>query len=336
MPRGYRYVLLVSVGWVIIAASPVRHSYPKQQGNAQRSIARSLQEINTRLNEADQRVDPNKPCAQGRDDHTSDLCAQWKAADAAYDSAVWTRRSFYLSVAGFAVGMLTLIAAGAAAFFAWVAASQARKSNALNMREHARSSRRAIQGAQETQAAMRIAGRNADAATKSASVAERSLIATQRAYIHLDGVSQEAVKDDDGNIVEFIIKMHWINSGRTPALKQRINCNYRLFPHVIPVNFNYLDPPFIDEVLVTVGPGGKFYTYPIRVSLFQAMQIFREELVFCFWSWIEYEDIFENTPRYREQISDIGFIASDPSTLDKLFRFQQFGSFNKSIEMDRV
>lgn len=68
--------------------------------------------------EPDKNDDPNKPCEQGRDDRNSDLCAQWKAADATKDSAVWTERTFWLGIAGAVVGFLTLAAAAAAAWFA--------------------------------------------------------------------------------------------------------------------------------------------------------------------------------------------------------------------------
>lgn len=51
------------------------------------------------------------PCEVGQDNRRSDLCAQWKAADAAEQSAFWTR-------IGVIVGGLTLFAAGAAAKFA--------------------------------------------------------------------------------------------------------------------------------------------------------------------------------------------------------------------------
>ncbi|WP_288804432.1 hypothetical protein [uncultured Novosphingobium sp.] len=55
------------------------------------------------------------------DDHHSDLCAQWKAADAAKDSANWALGSFI-------VAAFTLIAAGLAALYAKSAAKETKRS----------------------------------------------------------------------------------------------------------------------------------------------------------------------------------------------------------------
>jgi hypothetical protein len=55
------------------------------------------------------------------------LCAQWKAADAASESADWTRRSFYLGIGSAVIGGLTLVAAAAAASYARDAAVEARR-----------------------------------------------------------------------------------------------------------------------------------------------------------------------------------------------------------------
>lgn len=56
-----------------------------------------------------------EPCQAGKDDRSSDLCAQWKAADAAEKSAFWTG-------VGVLVGIFTFAAAGFAAFYARAAA----------------------------------------------------------------------------------------------------------------------------------------------------------------------------------------------------------------------
>ncbi len=58
------------------------------------------------------------PCEIGEDNRNSDLCAQWKAADAADKSAYWSGSTFWLGVFGAVIGTFTLIAAVAAAFYA--------------------------------------------------------------------------------------------------------------------------------------------------------------------------------------------------------------------------
>ncbi|HEX8414682.1 MAG TPA: hypothetical protein VF637_12475 [Sphingomicrobium sp.] len=49
-----------------------------------------------------------KGCDQDTDDRTSDLCAQWKAADSAEESADWAARAFWLGGLGTALLLLTL------------------------------------------------------------------------------------------------------------------------------------------------------------------------------------------------------------------------------------
>lgn len=62
------------------------------------------------------------PCQKGEDDRTSDLCAQWKAAEAAASSA---DAAWLFGYVGSAIGALTLFAAVAAAIYAARAAKAA-------------------------------------------------------------------------------------------------------------------------------------------------------------------------------------------------------------------
>lgn len=58
-------------------------------------------------------------CEKGHDDRESDLCAQWKAADSAAESARAAWAQFWI---GGILGLLTFFAAGAAAYYARAAA----------------------------------------------------------------------------------------------------------------------------------------------------------------------------------------------------------------------
>jgi hypothetical protein len=68
----------------------------------------------------------NADCANGNGDRRSEICAQWKAADAAQESAVWAGRTFWLGIFGVLGGFLTLGAATAAAWYAKRAAEYTR------------------------------------------------------------------------------------------------------------------------------------------------------------------------------------------------------------------
>jgi hypothetical protein len=87
------------------------------------------------IKETDKADETNKPCKQGEDDRKSNLCAQWKAADAAKESADWTQRTFLLGIVGAVIGVLTFVAAGAAAFYAKHAATATSTANTILLSE---------------------------------------------------------------------------------------------------------------------------------------------------------------------------------------------------------
>ncbi len=68
-----------------------------------------------------------KPCDEGRDDRSSDLCAQWKAADAAQASAKFTGTTVTVGWIGLFLGAATMSAAIAAALFAKRAADHTKR-----------------------------------------------------------------------------------------------------------------------------------------------------------------------------------------------------------------
>jgi hypothetical protein len=122
-----RATLLFACGFAACAATSDSGSkIEKQQAQSQRSIAESLTAISALEISKDQRPDKTiEPCKIGDDRRYSDLCAQWKAADAAASSAYWTQSQFW---AGLLLGLSTLGAAIAAAFYARAAAVHADRS----------------------------------------------------------------------------------------------------------------------------------------------------------------------------------------------------------------
>lgn len=113
MSRSYRLIILALVGWLTLSAA--NHPDPKaerEQAQAQQSIADSLDNIASAYrDEAKRSQAPNQetePCKPGEDRRYSDLCAQWKAADAAADSAWWAWAAGLVGIGGL-VGVLIAI-----------------------------------------------------------------------------------------------------------------------------------------------------------------------------------------------------------------------------------
>jgi hypothetical protein len=119
MLRGYRLFIL-ALGLILSAAGP------PNSGNGQnppkdssKQVEGPLQSIAASLQEANKPSNLTQPCDENDDHRDSDLCAQWKAADAARSAA---NAAWVFGTIGTLIGALTLIAASAAAFFAKKAA----------------------------------------------------------------------------------------------------------------------------------------------------------------------------------------------------------------------
>ncbi|QDZ08531.1 hypothetical protein FPZ24_14510 [Sphingomonas panacisoli] len=112
MPRGYRCIILAAFGWLILAAAPGKDRQPQSDNaSASREAQSGLDKIAAAIKEANKSPQPDPGCDPDKEDRHSDLCAQWKAADAARDS-------FWAGVTGLVIGGFTLLAAGFAAWYA--------------------------------------------------------------------------------------------------------------------------------------------------------------------------------------------------------------------------
>lgn len=111
MPRGYRYAILALVGWLTLTG---QHPSPETKGKeaaAQRTIADRLPNIATTYHkqaERAKRPPERQPCGPHHYKSSDDLCAQWKAADAAVDSAKWAAFSGWFGGLSF-LGVLAAI-----------------------------------------------------------------------------------------------------------------------------------------------------------------------------------------------------------------------------------
>lgn len=115
--------IVAAFGLLVAAAAPLdspSNQQTAQAGSMEKSPKAAIPP--GRLDERDERA---QPCEAGQDNRRSELCAQWKAADAAQESANWTRRTFWLGLGGVLIGFLTLAAAVAAAVYARKASLEA-------------------------------------------------------------------------------------------------------------------------------------------------------------------------------------------------------------------
>lgn len=131
--------------------------------------------------------DFNAPCLPGQDNRRSELCAQWKAADAAHEAAVWTGRSFWLGLLGTVVGAGTLIAAFMAAMYAKHAAKEARRS---------------------------------------ADIANAALVASERAWLVVEPFAESDMQATATGETHLFVSLKITNIGKTPALNAHTNMTF--------------------------------------------------------------------------------------------------------------
>ncbi|WP_373929263.1 hypothetical protein QTN93_10560 [Sphingomonas aerolata] len=127
MPRRYRYVIVAAVGWLTLCAQ-----HPNQTANPERRqidtrIGDALTNISTTYREQAeraQRAPGRQPCGPTEYKSNDDLCAQWKAADAAEKSAWWAAFAGWFGGLSF-LGVLGAI--GVALHSNWIARDTAKR-----------------------------------------------------------------------------------------------------------------------------------------------------------------------------------------------------------------
>lgn len=102
MRRGARTLFVALLGWLMLANAPNSlNRAPHGRPDSAAAAANALNDIAvTHQAEAEEarRSPISRACPAGQDDRNSDLCAQWKAADAASSAAWWARLAGLLTV----------------------------------------------------------------------------------------------------------------------------------------------------------------------------------------------------------------------------------------------
>lgn len=114
MPRGYWYVILAAFGWLIFAALPSNAQGIPQKGNkaeaakASNQIDEAAKLVSAAIRDSIKPSEGDPGCPDRQEKRSSDLCAQWQAADAAKDAAEYAFWTLLVSVAGTGLLVWTL------------------------------------------------------------------------------------------------------------------------------------------------------------------------------------------------------------------------------------
>lgn len=109
MPRGNRSVLAAIAGLTLLGAGePPKKADQAQQSEAAAQAQKAADTIASAISKAAEPSEKDVGCEDRGDKRNSDLCAQWKAADAARDAANYALWTLLLSVTGTGLLVWTL------------------------------------------------------------------------------------------------------------------------------------------------------------------------------------------------------------------------------------
>lgn len=307
MPRSYRGIILaLGLGITLFAVGAATEhaaiwadgpsTYPEYYETAAQTQER-FPALSTQ--EAIERAVKQQPCRNQQSREASDLCAQWRAADAAQRAAQWAWWQLILSAFG-------VVGLGVTLWFNLEAWKQAKDAQA--------DTEKALSHAERSAAAM---GRVADAMAINAEQIVRSVeisgeVARQqrllgrmqmRAYLTVligDGVYQ----DDRMN---FAAHPQILNSGHTPARNVRWKIAVDILPVPLPQGYKFRLPDDRHGGTI-IGPGQNAFMsaiYNIRIAEDQVIRVKAGDRDALYvWGFLAYEDIFGKTHRttFAQQI----------------------------------
>lgn len=205
------------------------------------------------------------PCDPAADMRTSDLCAQWKAADAARDGANWTLWAFII---GTIINLGTLVFVG------------------LTFRETRKSTKAATQSADASEISAKAA---VDAA-----VGAGELLKADRAWMTTVTPEVSCFVAGDGAKVlgaEIKINLKWTNTGRSPALNFRSSTEVGWMEG--PDQTHIENPrPEKTSAGLSLGVGAVYAPAFGVIKKEDAVRFAAGEIDFYVYSSCEYEDVF--------------------------------------------
>lgn len=136
MLKGYRVFIIAAFGWLTLAAaSQGENNSDFKKGRTEQQIANTTGRIADALETANEPKREMAACPKGGEDRKSELCAQWRAADAASMAVDAAYVSNFIGWIGVVLGTITMFAAIAAAYFAKRAADETKRSADIAKRD---------------------------------------------------------------------------------------------------------------------------------------------------------------------------------------------------------
>lgn len=135
----------------------------------------------------------------------------------------------------------------------------------------------------------------AQAARDSADTSKLSMVASQRAYVHYNGMRWISYTDWNDGSIFWRLRPQWINSGNTPTRALHVYVKYELRDTPLPDNFEFSpDEPINAPAMIAPHSVIESGHYNIEAEDLVAI---REGAKFLYvWGLARYRDVFSSTP----------------------------------------
>lgn len=165
---------------------------------------------------------------------------------------------------------------------------------------------------------------------------ERTAVRELRAYISVKELSMQPFRGPDmlsiqGGVVEGPIHSYRIsaiveNGGQTPTRNALINTNHALRDAELPSDFDFPDGEVTETA--AIGARGTLGTPGFFVSISEVQHVSAKTKKLYFWGWIDYDDVFDDTPRHRTEFCFDVTADEMPDRGQTYMRFPAHGRYN--------
>ena len=165
-----------------------------------------------------------------------------------------------------------------------------------------------------------------------ANTAERQL----RAYVSVKTIKMEDYRNAgtmgvDGTVVPGTVHNYKIaaeieNTGQTPTRKAVVNINRGLRPTKLPDDFDFPDGP--KSEVAAIGARSTFDTLDFFVSIAEVEKVIEKKQKMYVWGWVDYNDVFERTPRHRTEFCFEIVLDRVPNGQEIKMRFPSHERYN--------
>jgi hypothetical protein len=161
-----------------------------------------------------------------------------------------------------------------------------------------------------------VARGSANAAGRSADVAEQSLVSTQRAFVFMRGFNGIALTDQEQKVAIWKIWPVWENSGTTPSRQLFNHVSWMPIEGDIPADFSFPDiwSPGIstEQTRLFLGPKASINGQSVAIPIGHLLEVVAGKKRVFVWGWAEYDDVFPHTPPHRTEFCIELIVVSDP------------------------